>query len=156
MIGDELLTISEVATDYHVSEETIRRWIRSGRLPYEMVGPFRVRRSAVEAAAVVTPKTDGTLVVDTTQATATQIVEGIVDALVPPADPPAAVDVQANSESPDVLADVQATIDAIQRDTKYLPPASCVESGEPSKGMPKTDKPVVKLRGQSNGKPRFT
>jgi excisionase family DNA binding protein len=39
-----LLTVAEVAQTYHVSDETVRRWIRKGILGYVMVGPFRVRR----------------------------------------------------------------------------------------------------------------
>lgn len=53
MSANDLLRISDVAAEYHVSEETVRRWIRSGRVPYEMAGPFRVRRSAIETMAAL-------------------------------------------------------------------------------------------------------
>lgn len=44
---EELLTVRQVANEYRVSEETVRRWIKDGVIPYELVKPFRVRRKAL-------------------------------------------------------------------------------------------------------------
>lgn len=41
---ERLLTMSEVAQSYHVSDETVRRWVRKGIIGYVMVGPFRLKR----------------------------------------------------------------------------------------------------------------
>lgn len=41
---EELLTVREAAGKYRVSEETIRRWIKSGFLKYIPVGPFKMKR----------------------------------------------------------------------------------------------------------------
>ena len=47
---DDLLTVREVARACHRSEETIRRWIWSGRLPARKLGnQLFARRSDVEA-----------------------------------------------------------------------------------------------------------
>lgn len=48
-MDDELLRVQEVARIVRVNPETVRRWIRSGRLPALLAGTmqsgFRVRRS---------------------------------------------------------------------------------------------------------------
>ena len=41
---ERLYTVQEVAQAYHVSEETIRRWIKNGDIAYTPVGPFRLKR----------------------------------------------------------------------------------------------------------------
>jgi excisionase family DNA binding protein len=52
----ELLTVMEVAQTYHVSDDTVRRWMRKGIIGYVMVGPFRVKRiPKVEAEKHFTP-----------------------------------------------------------------------------------------------------
>jgi excisionase family DNA binding protein len=47
------LTVEDVATQLQVSQETVRRWIRSGRLPVlDLGGPkagYRIREDALEA-----------------------------------------------------------------------------------------------------------
>jgi excisionase family DNA binding protein len=45
-----LLTVPEVAARWRLSDETIHRWAREGRLPYvDVLGIKRFRRSDVEA-----------------------------------------------------------------------------------------------------------
>jgi excisionase family DNA binding protein len=41
---EQTFTVREVAAAYHVSEETIRRWIKRGDIKYVAVGPFRLKR----------------------------------------------------------------------------------------------------------------
>ncbi|HCS59253.1 MAG TPA: DNA-binding protein [Gordonia polyisoprenivorans] len=43
------LTVAEAATEAKVSQKTIRRWYRDGRLEVDRLGPrtIRVRRSAL-------------------------------------------------------------------------------------------------------------
>lgn len=47
------LTVDDVATRLQVSQETVRRWIRAGRLPVlDLGGPkagYRIREDALEA-----------------------------------------------------------------------------------------------------------
>jgi excisionase family DNA binding protein len=51
-LDDELLTVPEVAKALRVTPETVRRWLRSGKLrgvgPYSRAGGWRIRRSEVE------------------------------------------------------------------------------------------------------------
>ena len=49
MTTDQYLTVQEAAELYRVSQKTIRRWIASGRLPSERVGPRTIR--VIRAAA---------------------------------------------------------------------------------------------------------
>lgn len=48
-IHEELLTVQEVAAEYRVHEETVRRWVRSGYIKGVLTSGFRVklRRSDV-------------------------------------------------------------------------------------------------------------
>lgn len=41
---DELLSVSDVARMYGVSDETVRLWIKGKKIDYVMVGPFRLKR----------------------------------------------------------------------------------------------------------------
>jgi excisionase family DNA binding protein len=41
---DELLTVSQVAAEYKISEETVRRWMKGGHIPFIPVGPFKIKR----------------------------------------------------------------------------------------------------------------
>jgi excisionase family DNA binding protein len=41
---ERLFTIREIAAAFHVSEETIRLWIKQGDIPYIEVGPSRLKR----------------------------------------------------------------------------------------------------------------
>lgn len=41
---EKLFTVREIANHYRVSEETVRRWMRNGDIPYTPVGPFRMKR----------------------------------------------------------------------------------------------------------------
>jgi excisionase family DNA binding protein len=47
--GDEWLTVQEIAAEIKVDEETVRRWIRRGQLPYLELGAgkagYRIKRS---------------------------------------------------------------------------------------------------------------
>lgn len=49
---EEWLTVAEVVAELKMHEETIRRWIREGRLPATRIGSnragYRVRRSDVD------------------------------------------------------------------------------------------------------------
>ena len=51
-MGNELLTVAEVAELLKLNEQTVRRWIRTGRLPAVSLGSrqagYRVRRSDVD------------------------------------------------------------------------------------------------------------
>ena len=52
---DEWLTVAEVATDLKVTTETVRRWLREGKLQGAILsdrGGWRVRRSEVDAFMV--------------------------------------------------------------------------------------------------------
>jgi excisionase family DNA binding protein len=42
--SEDLLSTADVAAQYGVSDETVRRWIRKGVIAYVMVGPFRLKR----------------------------------------------------------------------------------------------------------------
>lgn len=48
-VHEELLTVQEVAAEYRVHPETVRRWVRNGDIEGVLVGGFRVkvRRSQV-------------------------------------------------------------------------------------------------------------
>jgi excisionase family DNA binding protein len=52
MSDDQLMTVAEVAGMLRLNEQTIRRWLREGRLPGIYLGSrtagWRVRRSDVE------------------------------------------------------------------------------------------------------------
>lgn len=52
MADEELLTVAEVARRLRLSEETIRRWIRGGKLQAIRIGSdragFRIRRSEID------------------------------------------------------------------------------------------------------------
>lgn len=52
MADDELLTVPEVASMLKLNEQTVRRWLRTGRLTGISLGSrqagWRVRRSEVE------------------------------------------------------------------------------------------------------------
>lgn len=50
-LEERLFTVREVANYFHVSEETIRRWIKGGHIQYVQVGPFRLKR--LNPAAVI-------------------------------------------------------------------------------------------------------
>lgn len=47
------LTVATVAADFGVSEETVRRWIRQGRITAYRVGPRRLRIDPHSLAALV-------------------------------------------------------------------------------------------------------
>lgn len=50
--SDPLLNVKEVASMWGVNEETVRRWVRLGRLPVlRIMGTMRFRRRDVIAAA---------------------------------------------------------------------------------------------------------
>jgi excisionase family DNA binding protein len=54
---DDLMTVREVARACHRSEETVRRWIWSGRLPARKLGnQLFARRSDVEALSQPTAR----------------------------------------------------------------------------------------------------
>ncbi|HYB00945.1 MAG TPA: helix-turn-helix domain-containing protein [Ktedonobacteraceae bacterium] len=44
----EVLTVEEIAEDLRISEGTVRRWIRQGRLPAFGLGQYRIRRADYE------------------------------------------------------------------------------------------------------------
>jgi excisionase family DNA binding protein len=61
---DEFWTVDEVATSLRVSNETVRRWIRSGHLKASRVGssprsPLRIRQSEVDRLANRNPTDRG-------------------------------------------------------------------------------------------------
>lgn len=41
VIGEELLTVAQVAARYGVSTDSLYRWIEKGALPVVRIGPFR-------------------------------------------------------------------------------------------------------------------
>jgi excisionase family DNA binding protein len=41
---EQLFTVREIADEYRVSEETVRRWVKRGDIAYTAVGPFRLKR----------------------------------------------------------------------------------------------------------------
>lgn len=55
---ERLYTVQEVAHAYHVSEETIRRWIKRGDIKYVPVGPFRLKR--LRPTDITKEQNDGT------------------------------------------------------------------------------------------------
>lgn len=49
MQNDIYLTVEEIAKQLRVSPDTVRRWIREGRLPaIDLVGQYRIRREDYE------------------------------------------------------------------------------------------------------------
>ena len=55
----DLLRLDDVARQYRISERTVRRWIHERRIPYVMVGPFRIKcvpRAALETHVDAKPK----------------------------------------------------------------------------------------------------
>lgn len=55
-IDDPYLTINDIKAELHVSHETVRQWILSGRLPHVKAGRmYRVRRSDLERMLAATP-----------------------------------------------------------------------------------------------------
>ena len=46
--GQEVLTVEEIAEDLRISEGTVRRWIRQGKLPAFGLGQYRIRRADYE------------------------------------------------------------------------------------------------------------
>ena len=59
-IDDPYLTINDIKAELHVSHETVRQWILSGRLPHVKAGRmYRVRRSDLERMLAATPIAPG-------------------------------------------------------------------------------------------------
>jgi excisionase family DNA binding protein len=59
-IDDPYLTINDIKAELHVSHETVRQWILSGRLPHVKAGRmYRVRRSDLERMLAATPSSPG-------------------------------------------------------------------------------------------------
>ena len=55
-IDDPYLTINDIKRELHVSHETVRQWILSGRLPHVKAGRmYRVRRSDLERMLAASP-----------------------------------------------------------------------------------------------------
>ncbi len=55
-IDDPYLTINDIKAELHVSHETVRQWILSGRLPHVKAGRmYRVRRSDLERMLAASP-----------------------------------------------------------------------------------------------------
>ena len=55
-IDDPYLTINDIKGELHVSHETVRQWILSGRLPHVKAGRmYRVRRSDLERMLAASP-----------------------------------------------------------------------------------------------------
>ena len=53
---DPYLTIKDIRAELHVSHETVRQWILSGRLPHVKAGRmYRVRRSDLDRMLLGTP-----------------------------------------------------------------------------------------------------
>jgi excisionase family DNA binding protein len=60
-VDDPYLTINQIKAELHVSHETVRQWILSGRLPHVKAGRmYRVRRSDLERMLAGTPAAPGT------------------------------------------------------------------------------------------------
>ena len=58
-IDDPYLTINDIKAELHVSHETVRQWILSGRLHHVRAGRmYRVRRSDLERMLAATPSPD--------------------------------------------------------------------------------------------------
>jgi len=60
MEDDELLTVAEVAQRLKLSPETVRRWLRSGRLEgviFSDAAGYRIRASEVARLVAGSPKT---------------------------------------------------------------------------------------------------
>jgi excisionase family DNA binding protein len=54
-VDDPYLTINDIKAELHVSHETVRQWILSGRLPHVKAGRmYRVRRSDLERMLAAT------------------------------------------------------------------------------------------------------
>lgn len=51
----DLMTMAQVCAEYQISEETVRRWIREQRIPFVMIGPFRMKRIDRAALETVVP-----------------------------------------------------------------------------------------------------
>jgi excisionase family DNA binding protein len=59
-VDDPYLTINDIKAELHVSHETVRQWILSGRLPHVKAGRmYRVRRSDLERMLAATPFSPG-------------------------------------------------------------------------------------------------
>ncbi len=59
-IDDPYLTINDIKAELHVSHETVRQWILSGRLPHVKAGRmYRVRRSDLERMLASSPASPG-------------------------------------------------------------------------------------------------
>ena len=55
-IDDPYLTINDIKAELHVSHETVRKWMLSGRLPHVKAGRmYRVRRSDLERMLAASP-----------------------------------------------------------------------------------------------------
>ena len=52
-MADEWLTVRDIVEEFKVHEETVRRWIREGKLPARLMGSakggYRVRRTDLDA-----------------------------------------------------------------------------------------------------------
>lgn len=49
MQDDVYLTVEEIAKQLRVSQDTVRRWIREGRLPaIDLIGQYRIKREDYE------------------------------------------------------------------------------------------------------------
>lgn len=60
-VEDPYLTINDIKAELHVSHETVRQWILSGRLPHVKAGRmYRVRRSDLERMLATAPSAPGT------------------------------------------------------------------------------------------------
>jgi excisionase family DNA binding protein len=57
-VGDELLTVDEVAERVKVNPETVRRWIKSGKLPAVKAagGPYRIHSTDLDRLFGAVPK----------------------------------------------------------------------------------------------------
>ena len=49
MQDDVYLTVEEITKQLRVSQDTVRRWIREGRLPaIDLIGQYRIKREDYE------------------------------------------------------------------------------------------------------------